>query len=107
MLILNWAFFAFIAFTEYFFRKHPRHKFKKPNKRLNRDSKLPFFNTNSPIELCKIRRKPSYSRSSPTKPEKDVPSHTLFYLCLVANIAVVKPDKAEKLEMILIQVSLV
>ncbi len=40
------------------------------------------------------------------KQEKDVSSilNYNYINCLVANIAVVKPEKAEKLEMILIQV---
>ena len=55
------------------------------------------------IDQLRSRRKLSCSRFFPMKLEKDVRlCGSVHQLRIVANIAVVKPDKAEKLEMILI-----
>ena len=58
------------------------------------------------IEPSENKEKEFFNKSLPMKLVKDVFLIWIRNLCIVANIAVVKPEKAEKLEILLIQVSI-
>jgi hypothetical protein len=58
------------------------------------------------VELSESREKQSFSKFFQMKQEKDVLSLPYNDLIIVANIAVVKPQKAEQLENIILSVKL-